>query len=174
MGANRRTQEAHPSVSRTAIALDAKNLPTVCVLCSHNCGIRVDVQDGRITEIRADHENPISHGYICNKAVTCDRYAHHEQRVLSPLQKQPDGSFEPVDWDTAIADISARLRTIRDEHGSRALAACACSTRRATRSARHAASTNASAATPRYRTIMARHVLQWGAWTRSSGGTSVS
>ncbi len=124
MGANSRAQEAHPSVSRSAIELDAKNLPTVCVLCSHNCGIRVDVEDGRITEIRADHENPISHGYICNKAVTCDRYAHHEQRVLSPLQKQPDGSFEPVDWDTAIADIGARLRTIRDEHGPRALAAC--------------------------------------------------
>ena len=44
------------------------NLPTVCVLCSHNCGLRVDVVDGRIVEIRGDETNPITKGYVCNKA----------------------------------------------------------------------------------------------------------
>ena len=40
-----------PSVSKTPIPLDAENLPTVCVLCSHNCGLRVDVKDGRIDAV---------------------------------------------------------------------------------------------------------------------------
>jgi anaerobic selenocysteine-containing dehydrogenase len=114
--------EIHSSISKTPIALDATDLPTVCVLCSHNCGIRVDVVGGRITEIRGDESNPITQGYICNKAVTVDSYAHHEQRTRHPLRKRADGTFEPVSWDTAIDEIAAKLRRIRDEHGPRAIA----------------------------------------------------
>lgn len=110
-----------PSVSRNPIALDAKDLPTVCVLCSHNCGIRVDVADGRITDVRADETNPITHGYICNKGVTVSHYAHHKQRTEYPLRRRADGSFERIDWDTAVREISAKLSTIRDEHGARAI-----------------------------------------------------
>ena len=54
------TREVDPSVSKTPIALDGENLPTVCVLCSHNCGIRVDVADGKITAIRPDEENKLA------------------------------------------------------------------------------------------------------------------
>ncbi|HET9061902.1 MAG TPA: hypothetical protein VFO62_01315, partial [Candidatus Binatia bacterium] len=64
------SRTVHPSISKTPIPLDAVDLPTVCVLCSHNCGIRVDVADGRIVEVRPDESNPITAGYICNKAVT--------------------------------------------------------------------------------------------------------
>jgi len=44
----------HPSISKTPIPLDATDLATVCVLCSHNCGIRVDVVGVRIVDVRAD------------------------------------------------------------------------------------------------------------------------
>ena len=115
-------REVHPSISKTPIPLDATDLPTVCVLCSHNCGIRVDVVDGRITDIRGDELNPITQGYICNKAVTVDSYAHHEQRTRSPLRKGRDGSFEAIDWDAAIGEIATKLRDIRAEHGPRAIA----------------------------------------------------
>src|SRR6185436_11854976 len=77
------------------------NLPTVCVLCSHNCGLRVDVVDGRIVEVRADETNPITKGYICNKAFEIDHYVEHGDRVRHPMRRRPDGTFEEVDWDTA-------------------------------------------------------------------------
>jgi anaerobic selenocysteine-containing dehydrogenase len=115
-------REVHPSISSTPIALDADDLATVCVLCSHNCGIRVDVRDGRITDIRADESNPITQGYICNKAVTVDSYAHHEQRVTRPLRRTPHGGFEPVSWEVAIAEIAGKLGRLRDEHGPRSIA----------------------------------------------------
>jgi len=114
-------REVHPSVSRTPIALDAKDLPTVCGLCSHNCGIRVDVADGKIVDIRADESNPITQGYICNKAVTCGHYAHHDQRVEFPMRRRADGSFERISWDVAISEIAEKLGKIRDEHGGQAI-----------------------------------------------------
>ena len=110
-----------PSVSRTPIARDATDLPTVCVLCSHNCGVRVDVADGCITAVRGDETNPITTGYICNKAVSIPNYVRHAERVEHPLRRRPDGSFERVGWDVAIAEIGARVAEIRERHSARAI-----------------------------------------------------
>jgi anaerobic selenocysteine-containing dehydrogenase len=105
--------DVHPSVSRTPIPDDASNLATVCCLCSHNCGLRVDVRAGRIAEVRPDESNPITRGYVCNKAFEIGHYVEHAQRVLHPLRRRPDGSFERISWDTAIREIAARLAEAR-------------------------------------------------------------
>ncbi len=111
-----------PSISKTPIPLNGEDLATICVLCSHNCGLRVDVEGGRITKIRADESNPITSGYMCNKAVTCDRYAHHAQRLQHPMRRREDGTFEEVSWDVAIGEIAAKMSQLRSEFGPRSLA----------------------------------------------------
>ena len=113
------TTAVPPSVSATPIARDGKDLVAVCVLCSHNCGIRVDVEDNRMVAVRPDKASPITHGYICNKAVTVVNYAHHGQRLEHPLRRRADGTFERVDWDTAVREIAAKLSKVRGEHGGR-------------------------------------------------------
>ena len=110
-----------PSVSRTPLPLDATDLATICVLCSHNCGVRVDVADGRITAVRADETNPITTGYICNKGFSIPSYVNHPERVAHPLRRTADGGFEPIGWDVAIAEIAARLSEIRSRHSPRAI-----------------------------------------------------
>ena len=39
------------------------------------------------------------------------------QRLTRPLRRRADGSFEEVDWDTAIGEVAARLGAVRDAHG---------------------------------------------------------
>src|SRR5207302_10871261 len=109
------TQSVDPSVSRTPLPLDASDLATICVLCSQNCGIRVDVAGGRIVAVRADERNPITTGYICNKGFSIPSYVRHAERVTQPLRRLPDGGFEPIGWDVAIAEIAARLTAIRTQ-----------------------------------------------------------
>src|SRR5438876_10482752 len=41
----------------------------------------LDVREGRIVEVRADESNPISKGYICNKAFSIPHYVEHGYRV---------------------------------------------------------------------------------------------
>jgi len=111
-----------PSVSRTPLPLDADDVATACVLCSHNCGLRVDVRGGEIVEVRADERNPITEGYVCNKAFSIAAYVQHAQRTQHPLRRRPDGTFERISWGTAITEITDRLRAIRDRHSPRAIA----------------------------------------------------
>ncbi len=90
---------------------------TACILCNTNCGLQVRVEDGHFVKIRGDKSNPRSKGYTCEKPAGLDRYQNNLDRLDAPLRRREDGSFERVDWDTAITEISARLAAIRDEHG---------------------------------------------------------
>ncbi|RMD82133.1 MAG: hypothetical protein D6815_09960, partial [Candidatus Dadabacteria bacterium] len=70
---------------RTPPVPEAKGLPTVCVLCSANCGLQVDVEGDRIVKVRGDEANVYSHGYMCNKAASIPKYVDHDQRATRPL-----------------------------------------------------------------------------------------
>ncbi len=98
-----------------AAATDWKS--TACILCSINCGLEVQVQDRHLTKIKGDKKNPRSKGYTCEKPARLDHYQNHKDRLESPLRRREDGSFEPIDWDTAITEIAAKLAGIRDTHG---------------------------------------------------------
>jgi anaerobic selenocysteine-containing dehydrogenase len=94
--------------------------PTACILCECNCGIEVRLggEDGRrFDKIRGDRAHPASKGYTCEKALRLDHYQNGRHRLASPQRRRPDGTFEEIDWDTAIAEIAARLAAIRDAHG---------------------------------------------------------
>jgi anaerobic selenocysteine-containing dehydrogenase len=96
--------------------------PTACVLCSENCGLEVQLDGRRIARIKGDRRHPTSAGYLCDKASHLDHYQNHPDRLTTPLRRTASGAFEPISWDTAINDVAARIRAIRDGVGPHALA----------------------------------------------------
>ena len=90
---------------------------TACILCSINCGIEVKLDGRRFARIRGDKAHPASAGYTCEKALRLDYYQNDPHRLTAPLRRRADGTFEEIDWDTAIAEVAARLVEIRDTHG---------------------------------------------------------
>lgn len=90
---------------------------TMCMLCGTNCGIEVQTEGRHIIRVRGDKAHPVSQGYLCNKAAKIDLYQNHLRRVKQPLKRNAAGEFEPIDWDTAVAEIAAKLVQLRDEHG---------------------------------------------------------
>lgn len=95
---------------------------TACILCSRNCGLRVDIEGHKFTKIHGDEEHPVSKGYLCQKAARLEYYQNHDDRLQYPLKRQPDGSFVRVSWDEALTDIAERLVKIREKHGGDAFA----------------------------------------------------
>jgi anaerobic selenocysteine-containing dehydrogenase len=90
---------------------------TACILCSINCGIEVQLEGRRLARIRGDRKHPASQGYTCEKPARLDRYQNGRHRLTSPLRRRADGSFEAVDWDTAIREVAAGFARVRDQHG---------------------------------------------------------
>lgn len=95
---------------------------TACILCSVNCGLEVQIEDGHFSKIRGNREHVSSEGYLCQKAARLDYYQNHADRLDRPLRRRADGTFEPVSWDTAISEIAAKLVQLRDQHGGHSIA----------------------------------------------------
>jgi anaerobic selenocysteine-containing dehydrogenase len=91
--------------------------PTACILCECNCGIVVQLDDRKLAKIRGDKAHPASQGYTCNKALRLDHYQNNRNRLTSPMRRRPDGSYEEIDWNTAISEVAAGFKRIADTHG---------------------------------------------------------
>jgi anaerobic selenocysteine-containing dehydrogenase len=93
---------------------------SACILCECNCGLEIELGgDGgrRFVRLRGDKRHPASRGYACEKAHQLDHYQNGSDRLTSPLRRRPDGTFEAIDWETAIREVAQRLAAVRDTHG---------------------------------------------------------
>lgn len=94
---------------------------TGCVLCAQNCGLKVYVDDNKITKVKSDKENPRSKGYVCRKGLKIPFHQYPEDRITHPL-KRVNGEFVTISWDQAIDEIAEKMKSVLDEHGPRSLA----------------------------------------------------
>jgi anaerobic selenocysteine-containing dehydrogenase len=101
---------------------------TYCRLCAGRCGLEVDVEPGdkrsgeRIVAIRGDRAHPMTSGYACIKGLQSGELHHGESRLVQPLERQPDGSFQSLPVELALDRIAVRLQDIRERHGADAIA----------------------------------------------------
>lgn len=100
----------------------AKEVPTFCRICEAACGMVATVEDGRVTKLRPDPEHPLSAGYACPKGIAMTEVQNDPDRVLHPLRRRPDGEFERVSWESAMANITQRLKRIHADHGPASIA----------------------------------------------------
>jgi anaerobic selenocysteine-containing dehydrogenase len=97
---------------------------TACILCSLNCGLEVQTggEDGRqILKIRGDDDHPVSKGYVCEKSQRMNYYQNGADRLSSPMRRRPDGSYEAISWETAIAEIAAGFQAIKAKYGGESI-----------------------------------------------------
>src|SRR5260370_24248208 len=97
---------------------------SACILCECNCGLEVMLggEGGRhLVTLRGDRAHPASRGYACEKAHRLDYYQNGRDRLTAPLRLRADGSFEAIDWDTAIREVAARLAAVRHAPGAAAI-----------------------------------------------------
>src|SRR5258706_2190701 len=93
-----------------------------CRICQAFCGVEVFVEDGKIARTRGEADDPVSHGFVCSKALQAPDQHHGQGRLLRPLVRGEDGTFNPIASETAIEEIAAKLRAILDAHGPEAIA----------------------------------------------------
>ncbi len=100
-----------------------KVVRSLCGFCHANCGIKVQVQDGKVSCIEGDQENPVNRGYLCPKAQALKPMLESEERLKFPLKKMKNG-FVKVSWDEALDVAADKLNKIRQAYGPESLVFC--------------------------------------------------
>ena len=95
---------------------------SICRFCHANCGILVDVEDGRPLRVRGDPENPAYRGFTCAKGRRLPEQHAHPERLLHSQRRRPDGTFDAISSERALDELAARIAEVVAEHGPRAVA----------------------------------------------------
>ena len=85
-----------------------------CRFCHANCAMLVDVEDGRVTSVRGDPDDPVFGGYTCIKGRQLADAHNAPDRLRQCLIKDEAGNFQPVATEAALDETAARLRAIID------------------------------------------------------------
>lgn len=88
-----------------------------CHVCHNFCPVVVTVEEGRVTKIEGDRENEIWRAHTCVKGRNQHHRMYGPTRVLHSQRRIAAGILAPVDVETAMDEIAARLQAIIAEHG---------------------------------------------------------
>ena len=95
---------------------------TFCRFCHANCAMEVDVEDGKVVEVRGDPDDPAYGGYTCLKGRELPDSHNSQERLIHSLIRDENGTFQETPMDDALAHVAGRLRAIIDEHGPHSVA----------------------------------------------------
>ncbi len=99
----------------------SRTVHRICPLCEACCGLELTIADGHVTAVRGHEADVFSGGYVCPKAVALKDLHEDPDRLRTPLVRR-GGTFVPVSWDEAFAEIERRLVPIQQQHGRDAVA----------------------------------------------------
>ncbi len=97
----------------------------VCNLCEAICGLVLTLEDGRVTGVRGNPDDPLSRGHVCPKAFALQEVHDDPDRLRRPVRRVVDGGrtrWQEVSWDEALDLVADRLAATVREHGRDALA----------------------------------------------------
>jgi anaerobic selenocysteine-containing dehydrogenase len=96
---------------------EERTITSACAQCAAGCGIRVRVVEGRAVKIEGEPRNPINQGGIGPRGLAGLQVLYDPDRIRQPLRRKgPRGSgeWEAVSWESALAELAARLRGLRE------------------------------------------------------------
>jgi len=104
---------------------EMNHVATICTHCGDGCkttlGVRSTTDGSEI--VRGDNRDKsgINGDFLCNKGRYAFDFANNEDRITTPLVRQPDGTHKPVSWEEALTHVSTRFRELRDSRGGKSI-----------------------------------------------------
>ena len=92
--------------------------------CPDTCAWLVIVEHGVATSVVGDPDHPFTEGALCSKLKHYEQRTYSKDRVLYPHRRvgpKGAGKFERISWETAIDEISTRMREISATDGPLAI-----------------------------------------------------
>ena len=105
-------------------------MTSACTLCPGGCGIAVKKSAERVIKIEGLEGHPVNDGGLCILGLAGAQLLYGPARIQTPL-KRVNGGWQKISWQDAIAEISAKLRQLRNS-GSAHKVACVAGSDRGT------------------------------------------
>src|SRR5437667_2341438 len=87
---------------------------TMCPMNCHPtlCGMRVEVEAGRLVSVKGDPDNPDSRGFLCIRGQASREIFDNPRRLLHPLVRagRGDTSWRETSWNEALDLIALHMR----------------------------------------------------------------
>jgi len=115
-GLSRKTQAASPTVATGPIT----QVKTICGNCATGCGIIGEVQNNVWVSQEPWYDHPINQGSLCSKGSGAREHVISDKRLRYPM-KMEGGKWKRLSWDTAMGEITDKLKAIREKNGPDAL-----------------------------------------------------
>ena len=111
-----------PNIRQLYTRVVAEFFTTACPRnCYSTCGMRVEVEEGRLRAIEGHPDNLATPEGVCLKGLSYIERVYAKDRVLHPLQRTNGGGFERISWEAALERITSELIRARDGHGPRSV-----------------------------------------------------
>ncbi|MDP3812150.1 MAG: molybdopterin-dependent oxidoreductase, partial [Hydrogenophaga sp.] len=89
---------------------------TVCTHCSVGCATDAIVENGVWVRQEPVFDSPINLGAHCAKGAALREHGHGEYRLRYPM-KLVNGKYQRISWDTALEEITAKMKSLREASG---------------------------------------------------------
>ena len=119
-----------------ALTVADRQVASLCPYCGVGCQLTYHIKDDHIIHVQG-RDGPANQGRLCVKGRYGFDYAHHPHRLTQPLIRRADAPkradamldpqhklewFREASWDEALALAGGKLKSLRDQHGGKALA----------------------------------------------------
>lgn len=99
---------------------EVKKVKTTCPYCGTGCSFELNVKDNRVVGVTSC-DGDVNGRALCVKGRFGYGFIHHPDRLKKPLVKK-DGQFVEATWEEAVGLVAEKLGSIKEQHGSDALA----------------------------------------------------
>jgi formate dehydrogenase major subunit len=95
---------------------------STCPYCSVSCGVLIYTLGDKsknvtpqVIHVEGDPDHPINRGTLCPKGASLQQEILNPRRLVKPQVRRPGSDhWEDISWDTALDEISRRVKTTRD------------------------------------------------------------
>jgi formate dehydrogenase major subunit len=100
---------------------EIKKTRTICPYCGVGCSVDLLTKNDRLVGVHPAMDGPANQGALCIKGQFAFDFVQHEDRLKTPLVRQPDGSFKEATWDEALDIAAAGFRRALEQYGRRSV-----------------------------------------------------
>jgi anaerobic selenocysteine-containing dehydrogenase len=96
----------------------------VCNLCEAICGLKLTIDDGVVTSIKGNEDDPLSRGHICPKGVALADIYTDPDRLRRPIRRTGTGAdavWTEIGWDEALDLVADGIAKAINENDKNAL-----------------------------------------------------